>query len=179
MQHVSVCHCLSCKNYGVEGQPRRSPHGSSRWDRAHLSLASRVCFVLLFPVSDNVAHIMGSCTALRWDRKLIQMHRREWPNYLATHQIQRTAHQKTPPPEWLLGHFIGCPQKLNFLWQIRALCEVSCCSLLGTKPSFSIGLCRSACCSVCLTIPAHILTTIHNAMVTWIWSLHGSLFEIC
>ena len=71
--YVWLCRCLLYKYCGVEGQPWRSLHGFNRWDWAHLSSASRVCFILLFPASDNVAHIMGSCTALRWDRKLIQI----------------------------------------------------------------------------------------------------------
>lgn len=56
---VVLCHITAA---GLKGSLDKA---SNRWDRAHLSSASRVCFVLLFPASDNVAHIMGSCTALR------------------------------------------------------------------------------------------------------------------
>lgn len=35
------------------------------WEGAHLSSASCACFTLLFPAFDNMALIMGSCTALQ------------------------------------------------------------------------------------------------------------------
>lgn len=38
------------------------------WVQPHVSAS-----YYLFPASDNVAHIMGSCTALRWGRKLIRI----------------------------------------------------------------------------------------------------------
>ena len=65
--YVWLGHQLSWKNR--EGW--RIHHGSTRWDQRP---ASCICFTLLFPASNvKVTHIMGSRTALRWDRKLIQI----------------------------------------------------------------------------------------------------------
>lgn len=62
---------LTC--YEVEGRLWRSPHHLQQMQMSPPESASRVCFILPSPASDNEAHIMGSCTALHWGRKLIQI----------------------------------------------------------------------------------------------------------
>ncbi len=140
---------------GVEGQPLQSPHISNRWDRSHLSSASRFCFI--FPATDNVAYI----TTVRLETDLDSVRRREWPNYLAIHQLRQTLSERlTGRPQKFLVRFVGCPQKLNFLWQIWVLYEVSIPSLPGREPNDPAGLCYDPCSwehtlPNCLTIWTH------------------------
>lgn len=61
-------------------------------------------------------------TAVRSEIDSDSVYWREWPNYLAIHQLQQPPREQlTSRLPTVLVDFIGCPQKLNFLWQIRAL----------------------------------------------------------
>lgn len=116
--------------------------------QSHLSSVSRVCFILLFPASDNVAHIMGSCTTLWRDRKLIQIVCIEgndlitW-QFICCSNLPDSDSQIDPPT--VLVHFIGCPQKFNSLRQISELCEVFFPSQPAMKLNYPVGLCYNPC----------------------------------